>query len=58
MFFFKIKIWQQPIVNMIVKLLSQTPAEEFDETMFTTEWSNSLVALFYHANKKTICIGV
>jgi len=27
-------------------LLSQTPAEEFDETKFTTECSNSLVALF------------
>ena len=27
-------------------LLSQTPVEEFDETKFTTECSNSLVALF------------
>jgi len=26
-------------------LLSQTPAEEFDETKFTTECSNFLVAL-------------
>jgi len=28
------------------RLLSQTTAEKFDETMFTTKCSNSLVVLF------------
>jgi len=33
-------------------LLSQTPAEEFDETKFTTACSNSLIALFVHIKKQ------
>ena len=31
---------------------SQMPAEEFDEIMFTTESSNSLVALFMQIKKQ------
>jgi len=33
-------------------LLSQTPAEEFDETKFRTAYSNSLVAVFVHIKKQ------
>jgi len=33
-------------------LLSQTPAEEFVETKFATEFSNSLVALFMQIKKQ------
>jgi len=34
------------------RLLSQTPAEELDETKFTTECSNSLGALFMQIKKQ------
>jgi len=33
------------------RLSYQTAAEEFGETMFTTEYSNSLVALFIRIKK-------
>jgi len=33
-------------------LLSETPAEEFDETKFATECSNCLVALFMQIKKQ------
>jgi len=34
------------------RLSSQTSAEEFSETVFTTECSNSLVALFMQIKKQ------
>jgi len=52
-----INIKQVKSVHLVEQLLSQTPAEKFDETLFTIECSNSLFALFMQI-KKTISIGV
>jgi len=38
-------------LHLVERLFLQTPAEEFDEIMFTTESSNSLVALFMQIKK-------